>query len=167
MSPAVRGQQSDVAALSEPSTTQASAVTPVSDNHADWCGKQSCKERKERACHDCARRYFQRTRANRQSSGNQMIDEFIWRSEDMYGRFRVAWIPHEQLKDIKHLADGGFSSVYHAIWNMPCIQWNDKDQIEITQYVEQLPVAIKYLNNSTGISKEFMHEVIICSNLVN
>jgi len=96
-----------------------------------------------------------------------MIDEFIWRSEDMYGGYHVIWIPHERLKDIKHLADGGFSSVYHATWKKPYIRWNDKDQIEITQYVEQLPVAIKYLNNSTGISKEFMHEVIICSNLVN
>jgi len=156
VSPAVRGQQADVAALREPTTTQTVAVTPVSDNHPDWCG---CKE--EEACDDCSRRYLQRTRANRQFSGNKLIDEFIWKSEDMYPRYHVEWIPHEHLKDVKHLADGGFSTVYYAMWNYSYIKWNDKDQIEMDQRVRKKPVAIKYLKNSTGISKEFMHEVII------
>ena len=75
--PAVCEEQADVEALREPTTTQTVAVTSVSDNQADWCGKQSCKE--EAPCDDCYRRYFQRTRANRQLSGNRMIDEFIWR----------------------------------------------------------------------------------------
>ncbi len=79
----------------------------------------------------------------------------------MYGRYCVQWIPHEHLKDIKYLADGGFSTVYHAIWSETLFAWNDKDQIEMSQRVEEWPVAIKYLKNSTGISKEFMHEVII------
>jgi len=90
-----------------------------------------------------------------------MIDEFIWRSEDMYPRYRVKWIPHEYLKDIKHLASGGFSTVYRAIWNATQLDWNDKDQLEMSQDTREWPVAIKYLKNSTGISKEFMHEVII------
>ena len=79
----------------------------------------------------------------------------------MYPQCNVRWIPHEQFEDIKHLADGGFSSVFYAIWNWPITKWNDKDQLEMSQNVKKLPVAIKYLTNSTGISNEFMHEVTI------
>ena len=64
----------------------------------------------------------------------------------MYPQYQVDWIPPEHLEDIKHIADGGFSSVYYAIWNRLYLKWNDKDQIVSDRNdTYELPVAIKYL----------------------
>ncbi len=66
----------------------------------------------------------------------------------------MKWIPYNRLKNIEYLDKGGFSTVYKAIWLDGCIkEWsNDGKWIG-------MKVALKSLNNSSNLGKEFLNEV--------
>ncbi|EXX58921.1 Sps1p [Rhizophagus irregularis DAOM 197198w] len=53
---------------------------------------------------------------------------------------RVRWVPYSQIKNLEKIAEGGFGTVYKAIWN------NE-------------PVAVKRFSNSQNISKYFLNEL--------
>ena len=52
------------------------------------------------------------------TSGNENIDKFIQESQlnVRHPLELLEWIPYDRLRNIKFLAQGGFSTVYKAIW---------------------------------------------------
>jgi hypothetical protein len=56
----------------------------------------------------------------------------------------LKWVPYERFYNIEYIAKGGFGKVYKAIW---------------TDSEDNIPVALKSLNNSKNITLEFMNEV--------
>ena len=66
-------------------------------------------------CYECD---VKRLREQFQTSGSKEIDAIIQKSQETayYYKDYWEWIEPKQFKDIKHLADGGFSSVYTATW---------------------------------------------------
>ena len=80
----------------------------------------------------------------------------------------LEWIPYNRLTNIKYLAEGGFSTVYNAIWLDGCIlswdydnkQWNRLIyDTEDTDSIKGWEIVIKSLNNSSNINEEFLNEV--------
>ncbi|CAB5372471.1 unnamed protein product [Rhizophagus irregularis] len=59
-------------------------------------------------------------------------------------RIEIKWIPYSQIKNLRKIAEGGFSIIYKAIWVDGSL---DRD------------VAIKRLHNSQNISKYFLDEL--------
>ncbi len=71
----------------------------------------------------------------------------------------MEWIPYNRLKDIEYLDKGGFSIVYKAIWlDGPINNWDDDEKKWIRSF-DGIDVALKKLNNSSNINKEFLNEV--------
>jgi len=71
----------------------------------------------------------------------------------------LEWIPYNRLKDIEYLDKGGFSIVYKAIWlDGPINNWDDDEKKWIRSF-DGIDVALKKLNNSSNINKEFLNEV--------
>jgi hypothetical protein len=52
------------------------------------------------------------------SSGDQPIDDLIRETQNTAtAHYQVLeWIPYDEFEDIEHFADGGFGSVYKALW---------------------------------------------------
>ncbi|CAB5192141.1 unnamed protein product [Rhizophagus irregularis] len=78
--------------------------------------------------------------ANYPSSNPLKVYNFIKRS---YLR-GITWIPYSKIKNLKKIAEGGFSTIYKATWSNGT---RDSD------------VAIKKLINSRGINKYFLNEL--------
>jgi len=68
-------------------------------------------------CKECYSKKFQQNFSN-WTSGNESIDKFIQESQLNARHFLelLEWIPYNRLRNIKFLAQGGFSTVYKAIW---------------------------------------------------
>jgi len=68
-------------------------------------------------CKECYSKKFQQNFGN-WTSGNKDIDEFIQESQ-LNARYQLEllqWIPYDRLRNIKFIAQGGFSTVYEAVW---------------------------------------------------
>ena len=68
------------------------------------------------------------------------------------------WIPYNQFSDIKKIGEGGFSTVYSAIWKDGPLRYYRNAE----KYVKPYPnykVALKCLHNSQNITNEFLNEV--------
>ena len=68
-------------------------------------------------CQNCNSKRFQQD-FNKWTSGNRFIDKFI-QDAQLKARNKweiIEWIPYNRLRNIKYLAQGGFSIVYKAIW---------------------------------------------------
>src|SRR5206468_12294118 len=71
----------------------------------------------ENWCKECYSKKFQQNFGN-WTSGNKSIDKFIQESQ-LNARHHyelLEWIPYNRLRNIKFLAQGGFSTVYEATW---------------------------------------------------
>ncbi|POG65200.1 kinase-like domain-containing protein [Rhizophagus irregularis DAOM 181602=DAOM 197198] len=107
-----------------------------------------CKE-----CNNvCNTIHFQQNFGN-WTSGNNDIDKLIQDTQlsvhnDVSNALK--WIPYDRFYDIKYIAKGGFGKVYRAIW------------IDGGEY-QNMPVALKSLNNSKNITLKFMNEIMIHS----
>ncbi|CAG8670042.1 4311_t:CDS:2, partial [Scutellospora calospora] len=83
------------------------------------------------------------------TSGNQSIDEFIKNSQikphnkESY----LLWIPFANLSHLKYMANGGFSAVYHALW----------DNVENNYLID---VVLKRLHNGCTSDPTFLNEQI-------
>src|SRR5436190_5670505 len=78
-------------------------------------------------CQSCNSKHFQQE-FNKWTSGNKEIDEFIQKSQlSAINRYEVLeWVPYDRFKNIEHLAEGGFGTVYKAKWIDGYIQhWNN------------------------------------------
>ncbi|MCE8163182.1 MAG: serine/threonine-protein kinase [Candidatus Moeniiplasma glomeromycotorum] len=87
------------------------------------------------------------------SSNNKKIDEFIQKHK------KLEWIPYEQFENIKHIADGGFGKVYKARWSKGKKEtWKIMSPIWEKDWFSH-NVVLKSLNNSQGITEEFLQEI--------
>ena len=138
----------------------------------------------ENWCKECYSKKFQQNFGN-WTSGNEDIDKFIQESQLNARNFSelLEWIPYNRLKNIKFLAQGGFSTVYEAIWldglinnwNYEKQNWNrstnecDKDYKDANNPQIKNPlrnnekygymVVLKSLNDSSNINGDFLNEV--------
>ena len=81
-------------------------------------------------CQNCNSKRFQKD-FNKWNSGNELIDNFI---QDAQLKLRnndqvIEWIPYNRFRDIQYLAQGGFSTIYKAVWLDGCInEWDREKQ---------------------------------------
>ena len=93
------------------------------------------------------------------TSGNETIDELIkstqLKATKYDNSYYLQWIPYDELKDIEKIGEGGFSTIYHAIWinGKKYINYNNK------KCIEDRDVALKRLHNSQNVSDKFLNEV--------
>jgi len=110
------------------------------------------------------------------TSGNEFIDKFIQESQlNAQNKNQVLeWIPYNRFKDIEYLDKGGFSTIYKAIWMDGYIVGWSNDEGNWIRHNEDISydknsdgyfktkgfeVALKSLNKSSNLSKEFLNEV--------
>ncbi|EXX52509.1 Kic1p [Rhizophagus irregularis DAOM 197198w] len=134
-------------------------------------------------CKDCYSEIFQKNFSN-WTSENVFIDKFIQKLQlNARNRFELLeWIVHDRLRNIKFLAQGGFSTVYEAIWLDGLIdKWdyeNQKWERETEELDEQVRdvidnkiknplksdekygyyVVLKCLDNSSNMDDHFLNE---------
>ncbi|RHZ65765.1 hypothetical protein Glove_311g21 [Diversispora epigaea] len=94
------------------------------------------------------------------SSENTEIDKVIQESqENKQLGHSLQWIPYDNFRDIKHIADGGYGSVYSAILkNGVKIFWDYKNMKWKYNYVGN-KVALKEINDSRHDISKFLKEV--------
>ena len=140
--------------------------------HYDWCK-------------ECYSKKFQQNFGN-WTSGNDHIDKFIQESQLNARNLweLLEWIPYNRLRNIQFLAQGGFSTIYKAIWlDRQIYKWDYKKQ-DWKRYKNELgeqdykdainpkiknplkgnekygsKVALKSLNDSSNIDENFLNEV--------
>ena len=102
------------------------------------------------------------------TSGSKEIDVIIQKSQETASNYDYwEWIEPSQFKDIKHLADGGFSSVYTATWiNGRRHIANDhtrdakRTRLPNTVVVLKVPNVPDWSgNNGNNVTAEFLNEV--------
>jgi hypothetical protein len=120
------------------------------------------------------------------TSRNEQIDKFIQESQLNARNYYelLEWIPYDRLRNIKYLAQGGFSTIYKAIWLDGRVQrWNfekqdwercvnrlyDKYYKDANDSLIKIPltinekygyqVVLKSLNDSSNIDENFLNEV--------
>src|SRR5579859_5883549 len=90
-------------------------------------------------CKECYSKKFQQDFDN-WTSGNEHIDKFIQESQLNARNFSelLEWIPYNRLRNIQFLAQGGFSTVYKALWLDNCIDKWDYEKKDWKRYVAGL-----------------------------
>src|SRR6266498_4476301 len=81
-------------------------------------------------CQNCNSKRFQ-CNFDKLTSENKYIDKFIQEAQlKARNNFEVIeWIPYNNLRNIKYLTKGGFSTIYKAIWlDGYIIRWDNEDQ---------------------------------------
>jgi serine/threonine protein kinase len=111
-------------------------------------------------CKQCQINYLKSNFAN--CSGNEKIDDLIQEMQlkiDNYDDMIFEWIPYNQFDYIEKVGKGGFATVYSALWKDGPLVYDRNEHIyKRNNYKE---VALKCLNNSQSITKEFLNEVCI------
>jgi len=109
-------------------------------------------------CRECD---VKRLRKQFQTSGSKEIDAIIQKSQETAEKYIDCWewIEPSQFKDIKHLADGGFSSVYTATWiDGPLFYCGSRTREKNTVVVLKVPNVPDWSGNN-NITAEFLNEV--------
>ena len=111
-------------------------------------------------CQSCNSKHCQQD-FNKWTSGNQEIDKFIqnFQLNATCKEEVIEWIPYEKFERVKHLAEGGYGTVYSANWDDDdgrILGW-DINQNEWRR--DHLMVALKELNDSQNITADFLQEV--------
>src|SRR6266487_5036463 len=121
-------------------------------------------------CKPCNSGHF-RDNFQNWTSGNDPIDNLIQESQlnaNDTTEF-LEWIEYSNLENIEHLAEGGFGSVFKAVWKDGRItnKWNlykktwyywDVQKSEWRREGET-EVALKKYRNATSVNSEFLNEV--------
>ena len=121
-------------------------------------------------CKPCNSGHF-RDNFQKWTSDDDDIDNLIRESQlnaSYIGRL-LEWIDYSNLKNIEHVAEGGFGNVYKAIWKDGPIT-NKKDKIkkvyhywdmEKSEFIRhgETTVAVKKYRNAMNMSAEFLNEV--------
>ena len=135
----------------------------ILDDELKQCYKErglcnECKQPKTpyRWCRICN---FQRNFKN-WTSGNNDVDKFIQKTQlkAKYEYEILEWIEYDRFENIEHLAEGGFGTVYKAIWKDGPIEEWDSEKNQWKRWVKTT-VALKCLHNSQNITAEFLKEV--------
>jgi hypothetical protein len=82
---------------------------------------------------------------------------------DKYDDIVFEWIPYNQFDYIEKVDKGGFATVYSAIWKDGLLKYDYNKKIHERNNCEE--VALKCLDNSQNITREFLNEV--CIYLIN
>src|SRR6185369_2432242 len=88
------------------------------------CGKKVYNSiSDDESCNQCISGHFRENFKN-WTSGDTNIDEFIQESQldAKLSSQLIEWIEYSNLEIIEHVADGGFGSVYKAVWKGGQIQ---------------------------------------------
>ena len=110
-------------------------------------------------CELCVQNYLKANFPN-WTSGNDNIDNLIKKCqmETLEPEKVIEWIPYNNLRNIKYLAEGGCSEIYTADWIGGCfIEWDTKEQ--------QLKrcgtgyVVLKRLANVENANQRWLEEV--------
>src|SRR5581483_451821 len=80
-------------------------------------------------CQNCNSKRFQQD-FNKWTSGNEFIDKFIQDTQLKALDYdqAIEWIPYNRFRNIQYLAQGGFSTIYKAIWLDGFIDEWDKEK---------------------------------------
>ena len=108
------------------------------------------------SCRIC---HFQRNFKN-WTSGNDDVDKFI-RKMQLKAKNSweiLEWIEYDRFENIEYLAEGGFGTVYKAIWIDGLIESWDFGNNRYKRK-GKTEVALKCLHNSQNISSKFLNEV--------
>ncbi|RIA94200.1 hypothetical protein C1645_873592 [Glomus cerebriforme] len=91
------------------------------------------------------------------SSGNKMIDDFIRFTQTNFIKEhgKMEFVPYDQFKNIKFIAEGGFSKIYKATWIDGPITWSKSIYSRNSNYT----VVLKKLNNSKNITSKELNEL--------
>jgi len=119
----------------------------------------TCKE-----CFQTNTRYYQYICLY--ESGNKVVDDFIRHTQVISLNFNmmIEFIPYDQFKDIRLIAEVESSKIYKATWvNGPILNWDDKRLNFRRRGFTQ--VVLKKLDNSENITYKRLNEVHI--NLYN
>jgi hypothetical protein len=93
-------------------------------------------------------------------SGNKVVDDFIKLTLTNHCKKdgEMEFVPYDRFKNVKFIAEGGFSKIYKATWiDGPINGWNEKEQ-KYYRYGEKT-VVLKELNNSKNINSKELNEV--------
>jgi hypothetical protein len=100
------------------------------------------------------------------TSRNSDVDKFIQKAQlKAKDKHEVLeWIEHDRFENIEYLAEGGFGTVYKAIWKDGSIEeWDSENnqwkRKKTYSNLANYPVALKCLHNSQDITAEFLREV--------
>ena len=117
----------------------------------------------DRFCEECISQHLQ-SLFSTWTSGNEIIDNFIQKCQRISSlpEFILEWVPFEQFYDVTKLTEGGFSSIYSAIWTRGYICDYNENKMEFISFNNQY-IVLKSLNNSSNPGKSFFDEVIIVS----
>lgn len=156
--------------------------TAISNKEFGSCYKCGCPQTDDDWCQNCSSKLFELCKW---TSGNLIIDKFIREAQSKarnHGEV-IEWILYENLRNIKYLTQGGFSTIYKAIWldgyilrlNHDKQKWerklekvdyldykNEKNNIDLPLKEDEkygLHVVLKNLNNSLNINEDFLNEV--------
>ena len=117
--------------------------------------KRTPLDESHQICHVC---YKTKTVYKQKLSGNKFIDDFVKHTQINYVKQvgKMEFVPHDQFKNIKFIAEGGFSKIYKATWtDGPVTSYNRKNNIRSPNYT----VVLKKLNNSKNITSKELNEV--------
>src|SRR6266511_4186630 len=88
----------------------------------EWGKPRECEKCKktrysDRYCEQCISLHLQ-SLFNTWTSGNEIIDDFIRQCQirSSFPTLILEWIPFDQFYNVKKLTEGGFSSIYTALW---------------------------------------------------
>jgi len=92
------------------------------------------------------------------TTGNDSLDLLIQQTqlENPDPRHHMQWVPFDQFVDVKHVKNGGYSTVYSAIWSGKTDKVWDAKRKEF--FEKPLVVALKEMKNSESLSEEFIDE---------
>ena len=123
------------------------------------CNKCKLTRYSDRFCEGCISLQLQ-SLFTTWTSGNNIIDDFIQQSQmaSSLPTYILEWIPFEQFKKVTKLTEGGFSSIYTAVWTRGSIIDYDENKKEFIYFGSQA-VVLKLLNDSNEPGKKFFDEV--------
>lgn len=97
------------------------------------------------------------------TSGNEFVDKFIQNAQ-LSARNReevIEWIPYEKFQNVEYIAQGGFSKIFKADWPKGRIICSGIKTTKWWREDRTIQVALKSINDSRNIIKEFLEEVDI------
>ena len=111
-------------------------------------------------CQTCNAKRFKDNFKN-WTSGNKDIDELIQYSQlnATYYANCLEWVPFENFQNVTYIAKGGFGKIYSAEWPEGYIYFWDIEN-QKWKRCSSIKVALKSLDNTSNISKDFLMEVI-------
>ena len=125
-------------------------------------------------CLNCNSKLFKQN-FDKWTSGNKLIDNFIQDAQLKAKNHEeiIEWIPYDRFENLQHLANGGFGTVYKAIWLDGYIEKWDKEKKQWKRSFDvhkdedyenackkhRQHVVLKCLNNPSNANKDFLNEV--------